>query len=817
MPVLGIDLGANSTVLATVGRGGVAIIRNDLAERLTPTLVSYTSKERLIGDSALTSLKSNLQSTAQNFKYLLGTPTDWVNHAGWNRIIMYEKDHALAQFGSSPDSKGLLGFRIGDQVVTATEVLAVFLKKLGKIGANFLGYDAKDVVVAVPSWFPETSRQAVIDACVIANMNCLGVMNHTTATALDYGLFRKNNFEADKVQTVAFVDMGYSSCSCTIVDYRPNSLEVIYVGESNGLGGRELDEILFRSLADAFKTKTGCDVKSNAKARSKLLDAAEKAKKVLSANRDTNVHLECLMEDEDLNMNLTRDFFVDLAKSFRSQLEDFLKHCVASSGANVDSLASIEICGGCTRIPFVQETIKTVFGNRDLSRTISGDECVARGAAIRAAMLSPAHKVAHFEVCDRLPHGLCVAFFSGKATEFGIDQKPVHLRPHSTEEFVLFKAGCVVPRRVIWSFPAVFIANGKLQLRIASDNGARFPYEENVTITFSDEQVGRARELVSGAARPGHSIELKLCFEITVNNLLAVGAEIIEVTAEQTVTKKQVPKMNEEGEPIEGQFDYVDEPAETYRTTRNAANVQSIRSGAFLDLTAIEDLKERERQQAARDESAEKARSLANDILTNCFDYRDKLDGVMKEFASGQEKQDIQKLTYELAEWVESNPGLGSAEYQQGWDRLEEAFRGVKSRYDACVRCDSRLENLEKQYHSIRERITKEIARSRATQQCQQLLQKIEADYTRIMAAISSFPPEKHLLSADQVLQCADEIEKTIADWVKEITHIMKDIEAQEKAEKAAAEKAAKAKQEEAAAASNEPTTPATEDAQMEN
>lgn len=812
MPVLGIDLGASSTVLATVGKGGVAIVRNDLADRLTPTLVSYTSKERLIGDSALTSLKANLKVTAQNFKYLLGAPANWEQQAGWKNILEYEQQYALAPFdcvsaaeSSSPQqstarTSPLLGFRVSeDEVVTAVEVLAVFLKKMAQMGANFLGFEARDVVVAVPSWFPETSRRAVLDACVIANLNCLGVMNHSTATALDYGLFRKSSFEANKVYSVAFVDMGYSSCTCSLVDYSQGALEIRCVREDNRLGGRTLDSILLNRMADAFFAKTKCDVRSNMKAKRKLLEAVEKAKKVLSANRETNVHLECLMEDEDLNETVTRENFEEMCSEFRAHLRNFLASTLAESKLNPAELVSIEICGGCTRIPFVQEDIKAVFANRDLSRTISGDECVARGAAIFAAMRSPAHRVAQFEVRDRLPRTLSVWVESPAHAPLNVDKQQVTLDPRYPQELDVFAAGTVVPRVSVWTCPAVFIEHGRMRLRIEPSSRCPnpFPFSDHFELEFNDEQVQRARAVAANT--PGQSLELKIFFEINHNLLPTVYAEVLGKTEEPVINKKQVPKLNEEGVAIEGEFDTITEPGINVKSYRSDVKVTVSHYGAFMTSSQVQLLTEKEVKLAERDESAEKARRLANDILSNCFDYRDKLQGSMKDFASDAEKQSIQELTYTLAEWVENNPDLSVTEYEEQWRSLETAFGGVKSRYDECVRCDSRQENLEKQYRSIRKKVDTEMSKKFGNPaRCQGLVQQMEENMRQVKDLLQAERMKApHTMSPSGLRQCSSTMEDFVSAWVKEYTSIAKESEKAEKAEKARLEaEAAKMKAE---------------------
>eukprot|EP01055_Gregarina_sp_Pseudo9_P004780 Gregarina_sp_Pseudo_9__4779@NODE_49_length_4858_cov_49_896867_g46_i0_p1_GENE_NODE_49_length_4858_cov_49_896867_g46_i0NODE_49_length_4858_cov_49_896867_g46_i0_p1_ORF_typecomplete_len831_score246_94HSP70/PF00012_20/3_6e77HSP70/PF00012_20/6_9e02MreB_Mbl/PF06723_13/1_3e03MreB_Mbl/PF06723_13/8_3e09MreB_Mbl/PF06723_13/2_1e03FGGY_C/PF02782_16/0_0062DUF3670/PF12419_8/2_4e03DUF3670/PF12419_8/0_63DUF3670/PF12419_8/1_3e03HIN/PF02760_15/1_9e03HIN/PF02760_15/0_11CdiI_2/PF18593_1/0_3CdiI_2/PF18593_1/9_4e03Cdi len=812
MPVLGIDLGASTTVLATIGKGGVAIVRNDLADRLTPTLVSYTNKERLIGDSALTSLKANLKVTAQNFKYLLGAPADWNERNGWKHLLEYETSYALAPFEAAQGPlEGFLGYRVGNgEVVTAVEVLAVFLKKLGRMGAAFLGYEARDVVVAVPSWFPDSSRRAVMDACVIANMNCLGVLNHSTATALDYGLFRMSSFQSGRTHTVAFVDMGYSSCTCSVVEYTQGRLRMRHVSEDSRLGGRALDTILFARLANAFLSKSKCDVRSNLKARTKLMEAAEKTKKVLSANRETSVNMECLMEDEDLNETITREEFENLAGEFRAVLRDFLARTVQQSGVELAQLASIEICGGCTRIPFVQEDIKNVFGGRELSRTISGDECVARGAAIFAAMRSPAHRVADFEVGDLLSHPVYVQIAAPTSAEVLVDSQPVKLDANTFHEFAVFGSDVPIPRRSVWSCPLSFVTPQNMELRLVHSTGTEpgFHYVDLVELRFSPELLEAVRK---GAEQPGHKLEFKIVFEVTHNQLVTVSADIIDTAEEPQITKKKIPKKNEEGNVIEGEFDMVDEVGTTYKQHRYEVQVAQIpQTKEFLFPEAVAHLVDKELKLSQRDDDAERARQLANSILSNCFDYRDKLQGVMREFVSGPEKDKIQKLTFELADWVENNPDLTVDAYEQQFNALEAAFSGVRSRYDECVRCDSRHEDFEKKYLQLRKSLNEEVSKKFGfPERCQELLQQMEADVRKVKKSLES-ERAKDLSTVDpeKLRSCSKRMEQTTREWIDKWQLIVNDRTKAEKAEKARLEAEAAAAQKAQQEAANKEAAP---------
>ncbi|EZG43295.1 DnaK family protein [Gregarina niphandrodes] len=313
MPIIGIDLGCLGTKVATVGRGGVTIVRNDLADRVTPTLVSYTDNERLIGDAAFTSLKSNARSTIRNIKHQLGM-TDTAEDRD---VVELERRFALAEPVVAENR--VIAFSVGrEEPVTAVAALVPFLKKVKAMSESYIGAPVSDCVVAVPTWYSDVHKTAVLDACSLAGIGCHKVMQHSTATALDYGLFRRSMFVEGQRHVVVFTDIGYAQATATVVDYTPKKFTVLATLEDSALGGRSIDQVVVQHLLAQFKSKTGLDPSRNAKAMLKLEEAAEKAKKILSANKDAGVHLECFFEDEDLDVPLNREILQDLLGPARS-------------------------------------------------------------------------------------------------------------------------------------------------------------------------------------------------------------------------------------------------------------------------------------------------------------------------------------------------------------------------------------------------------------------------------------------------------------------------------------------------------------------
>ncbi|CAJ1348695.1 unnamed protein product, partial [Effrenium voratum] len=193
--------------------------------------------------------------------------------------------------------------------------------------------------------------------------------------------------------------MGHSNFSVAIVQFTKAKLAVL-CERSDKVGGRDMDECLIRAFAEQFKKKTGCDVLSNKKACFKLEDAVTKTKKILSANTEAGVSCECLMEDHDFGSNVDRDTFLDMCKPMMKKVSDVLDAAKAACNLPLASIDAVEICGGAARVPWVKEMCSKAFGGKELSTTMNADECVARGCALQAAMLSPLYKVRDFKVED---------------------------------------------------------------------------------------------------------------------------------------------------------------------------------------------------------------------------------------------------------------------------------------------------------------------------------------------------------------------------------------------------------------------------------
>jgi len=407
--VIGIDMGSSASKVAYVGKGIVDMVQNEVSNRSTPTITGYTDRERLLGDSALSQIRSNSKNSCRNFKHLLGRKAE---HAD------VEAEHFWSTSPLANADSGFVGYDVtykGQQrVMSATDVTSMFLTKLKEITEKWCQAKVADAVIGVPSVFTDIHRQALLDAAKISGISVLRIMNEHTATALAYGIYRSNDFDPEKPMNVVFCSMGHAIFSVSVVQFIKGKLTVL-CEKSDKVGGREMDECLMREFAGQFKKEFGCDPLSQKKAAFKLEDAVTKTKKVLSANFEAGVNVECLMEDEDFASNMNRDDFDKMCTPMMDRVRAVLDHVKANCGIPVEEIDSLEMVGGATRVPWLKNMCSEVFGSKELSFTMNAEESVARGCALQAAILSPLFKVREFKVEDSTPYGISVGWKGSSA------------------------------------------------------------------------------------------------------------------------------------------------------------------------------------------------------------------------------------------------------------------------------------------------------------------------------------------------------------------------------------------------------------------
>ncbi|KAG2381458.1 hypothetical protein C9374_006447 [Naegleria lovaniensis] len=402
MPVLGIDLGAQNCVVGVAGRGGIDIVTNEYSRRYTPVYVSFSENERLIGESGMTAQISHYQRTISLIKRFIGLKysqlTPEVLQANTSvPIIKGPNDEILFK---------IEGYKLSDndtesKLLDPIQLLGMLFGKLLDDVEKSLGIRESDCVVTVPCYFNEIQRRDIVKAAEIAGLNVIRVMHDVTAAALSYGIYKDFT---DEPQYIAFVDVGHHDTSVYVIEFKKSQLRVVSCASDPHLGAYAFEKALFDYFVEEIKKKYNMDVTTNPKATIRLARECEKLKKFLSANPVSNLRIECLMNEKDVSFQMKKDEFLQLIQPVFARFEAPIAKAMQAAQLTSDKLATVELLGGASYIPFVREALAKIFG-KDIQSTLNTTESVAKGAAIQAAMISPKFTLAReFNVVDAVYH-----------------------------------------------------------------------------------------------------------------------------------------------------------------------------------------------------------------------------------------------------------------------------------------------------------------------------------------------------------------------------------------------------------------------------
>ena len=350
---IGIDLGTTNSCVSVVEGGAAVIIPNAEGGRTTPSVVAFSPNgERLVGSVAHRQAVSNPERTIRSVKRYMGT-----------------------------DRR----FRIDGKDYTPQEISAMILRKLKDDADAYLGEPVTDAVITVPAYFNDIQRQATKDAGRIAGLNVLRIINEPTSAALAYGL---NNGAPQKTMVY---DLGGGTFDVSIIEIGDGVIEVLSTAGDNHLGGDDFDERVASWLVDCFHREHRIDLRRDPAAMQRVRDAAEQAKKELSATEIAYINLPYLAQKGGapvhMETELTRSKFEQLTRDLVDRTELPVHSALNDAGISPSQLGRVLLVGGSTRIPAVQEKVRTLTG-MEPSKGINPDECVAQGAAIQGDTLS---------------------------------------------------------------------------------------------------------------------------------------------------------------------------------------------------------------------------------------------------------------------------------------------------------------------------------------------------------------------------------------------------------------------------------------------
>uniref|UniRef100_A0A673XYV9 Heat shock protein 4b n=1 Tax=Salmo trutta TaxID=8032 RepID=A0A673XYV9_SALTR len=679
MSVVGFDVGFLNCYVAVARAGGIETVANEYSDRCTPACVSFGPRNRSIGAAAKSQVVTNCKNTVQGFKRFHGRAFSDPYIQRLKSSLVYD----LAQMPS-----GTTGIKVmymeEEKVFSIEQVTAMLLTKMKETAEHALKKPVADCVVSVPCYYTDAERRSVVDAAQIAGLNCLRLMNETTAVALAYGIYKQDlPAPEEKPRIVVFVDIGHSGYQTSVCAFNKGKLKVLATACDPELGGKDFDEMLVRHFCEEFGKKYKLDVKTKPRALVRLYQECEKLKKLMSANSsDLPLNIECFMNDIDVSGKLNRYSFEEMCADVLGRVEAPLHNLMEQAKLKKEDIYAVEIVGGASRIPSVKERIGRFFG-KELSTTLNADEAVARGCALQCAILSPAFKVREFSITDAVAYPISLKWNS--AAEEGLSDCEVFPKNHAAP----FSKVLTFYRREPFSLEAYYNTPREL------------PYPDPTIGQFVIQKV------VPQAS--GESSKVKVKVRVNIHGIFSVSsASLVEVQkteegeepmdTEQQATPEEEGNMQTDQDETKAQGDGQKETEEEEEKTKKSDQPPQVKKPKVktkvLELPienspqwelAIDMLNlfvENEGNMIMQDKLEKERNDAKNYVEEYVYDMRDKLHGRLEKFVSEADR-DILSLQLEDTEnWLyEDGEDQPKQQYIDKLAELKKLGQPIQERY----------------------------------------------------------------------------------------------------------------------------------------
>ena len=374
--ILGIDLGTTNSAMAVFEGGNPTVIVNAEGDRTTPSVVGFRADgDRVVGKAAKNQAVTNPKNTVFSIKRFMG-----------RKFSEVSSEIKTVPYAVKEGQGGRAVASIDGQDFTPEQVSAMILQKMKTDAEKYLGETVTDAVITVTAYFNDAQRQATKDAGKIAGLNVKRIVNEPTAAALAYGLDKQG---AD--QRILVFDLGGGTFDVSILDLADGVFEVLSTSGDNHLGGDDWDQRVIDWLADKFQADNGIDLRKDAMALQRLKEAAENAKKELSAAQQATINLPFITADatgpKHLDYTLTRTEFERITHDLLERCKAPVTNALRDANLRLSDLTEVILVGGSTRMPAVQDLVKKMTGKQP-NMSVNPDEVVAAGAAVQGAILS---------------------------------------------------------------------------------------------------------------------------------------------------------------------------------------------------------------------------------------------------------------------------------------------------------------------------------------------------------------------------------------------------------------------------------------------